>query len=1712
MPEENENLEVEETAETQAEENASAPVEPAARRRFFSRRNLGISLALIAAAVLVLILAGVFSYRYGYVDAYIKTQFITKMDQIGITFTADTFRTTLSPLSLELGNAQFVNKRSGEQLFRIDNAKIGLTITNLYAWQLSRDLRVDSTDINGAEVWITFDEEGRSNFSNLQFVQEEGGYVNFNYTSAKFSLQNGLIHFGDRKRSVSADGRNIVLGIQPENPEAPDEQKRYRFDFTSTDSLIVYDQKPIEPVDVRLRGIAYREGAEITELNLKSPIAESTLTGRIEGWEDFRYNFQVDSTIDLTQTGTIFASGTALRGMGNFKGTVSGAGENYRIEGEINSDALAASNVRLKALQMTATVNGTSGENPIYEANGKAIAEMLTYEDFKIDFPQLIGNVRGTGTDFKWWGELQAAAARSPLGTVGSLFISDAVAEYKDKQFEATFGNISARHFFSKEAEIEFLRAQNARLNYANGQVNVSLPNVSAGTVRVEGAEMRSVAANDIKVRNQGDKTEIEASRVRAENLRTKDANLKNLSAGRVNVTRSSNGATTAEASQVQTGEIDAGGAKIGNLNAARVNIEQSGNETRINAPELRVGSIVTTGAVIGSLNIAGVRLTIREGRVEGSSGDINAGNVDLRGNGNLEDVRLARPVFVLEPSGRYRASADMSLGGGVIGSIRLGAARADVVATSGEIALNNLTAEVMEGSLAGSAIIATNERNNSQINADFTNLDLSKLVALQGGRVIPLAGQASGKVDLTFPGTNFRAASGSLTADFTANAGTSERGLIPVNGRVGLIADKGLFNIDYANLNTENSRLTATGQFDLGGYDSNLNISLKSADAGEIQRLITVLNISPELERQINSNRIQLAGNLTFDGNLTGSLDNPTIDGRAALDSISMRERTLGSLATNIFVSPEIIELRNGILQEPAGGGNAAFSVSIPQTGANNITVQATLNRINTGNLIAALPVDALPSTLRDIQAETSGTLNLTGLPNEMRGEAEIRSGAGTISGQPFEGFDTRLTFEGTLATLEKFEARFADGYLRAKGTYRNDSTEFDLDIEGRNLQAARLRPLLPNNESFPDFAGTLDLNAKAAGLANDTSTFNVNFEGVGRNITVSGNPFGDINFKGNTVDRQLNANLTASIESQRQEITATLNFADPDLPVRAVTEFNNTELAPFIALLRAPNEQVKITGRATGNVDFAGKLMALDADGNRVFSTENLSGTANLTQLALQVNDTPFAATSPLTIRFTPREVTINNARFAGAGSNLVVNGTKAFAADAVNNLTVDGTINLRVLDALSRNTFFAGLADVSVRLTGVNRDARLSGTAQVQNASISTFVGSERLNFTRINGRVLFTSNQVQIEQAVGYLGGGKVLASGGALLDNLRLEGYRLELRGTNITAPLPQGFVTTADADITITGRRIGSDYDTLIAGTLFARRAVYTEDIDIADVIGSRREGSISEGSGGASVLGVPRLDIVLQGRDSLIVRNNLADLTASADLRITGDVNDPVITGRVTANEGLLFYRNDRYTVQRGIVEFPVQANRDPFVNLQAETEIQGYQITVNLVGELSDLSSLNATLRSNPALPQADVVSLITTGSLANTSSGIPTLAQTGINTAAEVLTDALINDPLRRATDKLFGLNRFEIDPILSGTRLNPTARLTVGRQINRNLLITYSTNLSEDQQQVLALEYRVSNRLSFVAQYEQRSLSNVTRNRDNFSFEIRLRKRF
>ncbi len=72
-----------------------------------------------------------------------------------------------------------------------------------------------------------------------------------------------------------------------------------------------------------------------------------------------------------------------------------------------------------------------------------------------------------------------------------------------------------------------------------------------------------------------------------------------------------------------------------------------------------------------------------------------------------------------------------------------------------------------------------------------------------------------------------------------------------------------------------------------------------------------------------------------------------------------------------------------------------------------------------------------------------------------------------------------------------------------------------------------------------------------------------------------------------------------------------------------------------------------------------------------------------------------------------------------------------------------------------------------------------------------------------------------------------------------------------------------------------------------------------------------------------------------------------------------------------------------------------------------------------------------------------------------------------------------------------ERLFGITRFRVDPGLAGvgstgSEQNAAARITVEQQITRNLTITYVSNVSSTQQQVIQVEYNVDRNVSIAIQ--------------------------
>ena len=1700
--------EIEPTSESENREAAS----PLGTRSRLRKRLLAAS-AVLGIGLIMLSVAGVFLYRFGVTDAYIRSAFTAKLDYMGMAFDAEVFRVRASPFELELKNAAFNDRITGAKIFFIRDARIGLGYRGINPLTLVSDIEITSADIHGAEIWVDFDENGRSNFANLR-EDDRGSYYNFIYDSVQFAMADSVIYFGDQARSISAKGRDLRLDLKPDASGAAPEDKRYKIDIAAANTTFSYAENKVEDITFRAAALAGLKDAEISDLTIESPIGVSRLKGRVDDYANPKYDIDIESTVDLTQSSNILPLGTPLRGVGNFRGKLTGEGEAYKIVGEVDSESIMAAGVYLKAMNVGATVQGTNAD---YEANGKAIAEMLTFGDFRIDFPRLVGNVRGTGTDFRWLGELNAAAARMGNISLGELFLADAAAEYRDNELSASAKTFSAKKVALSDSGSGDLSASNIKLKQAGGEIQLSAGEINSKSLRGEGYAFDGTSLNNVRARNHDSVTTVEIESARAAKADLQGSKLENITAGKTTV-KSNGNANEAVINGLRAARLESNGMTVTDIEADPVRLTGTFDNMAVASDGIRVARIDTGSALLGSINVAGVRLTIREGQIEGVSDDIDAGDIELAKSealtegGKLNAVKIAKPVFVLEPSGRYRATADMSLGGGIVGTVPLGAAAAKVEIDNDRAKLTDISADVMDGRLSGTASISLSGADASRVDAEFTGLDLSKLAAVQVGRVIPLDGKADGTVNLSFSGTDLATTSGEIQASLSANAGNADDGNIPLNGRIELSASNGLFNVDSAKISSEKSEMTATGRFDLRGTDSNLDVVLNSQDAAEIDRIIRISGFVPELEEQANKLEMRLAGVMKGSGKLTGNLYSPETEGRVSLQSIALRGRDIGTLTSDLKYSQQVLTMSSGSLID-RDGGRIDFDLNIPVFETDNISIRAKLDGVNAGNLIAALPV-TLPERIRDLSGRATGTIDLHGLPNKARGNIDIAAKSGTIAGQAFDDMKAAAVLVDSRIDLQSGEVNLSGGKFSAKGHYDRASGDFRFDLAGSAVPLPLALAALPPNQNMPEITGKVDFTASGVGDFNKTSTYDLNFSGEAAGVFVNGTPFGEsLSFKGGTSAQVLKADLTAVLEGRPQIVNATVNFADENLPFRIDTTFDRGPLAPFFAFF-PQLRGLPITGTASGNAEIAGNFSRMGPDGVRIFVADEFGGSARFSQLGLTIQDAPLAATGPVVVNIRPKEVEIETSQFSGGGSNITVSGIKAIADDGINNLNLDGRLNLGLVNILpgvaGTDTFFSGFANVSIRLAGVNTAARLLGNMKVETAGVSMFVGTERINLDRLQGDLLFTSNQILTDRITGQLGGGRIQINGGALFDgNLAIQNYRFEINGRDVTVPLPADFITTGDASLEISGQRDGGLLVTSVSGSIRAKRSLYTKDIDISDIFAARRDVAIS---GTALSAFAPRIDLTIDGRNALVVQNNLVDLTASAALRVTGNANSPQISGRITANGGTLLFRNDRYQVQRGVVEFPPDASIEPTVSLQAESEIKGYQIFVNLAGPLADTQRLTATVRSSPALPQADVVSLITTGNLSNTESGIPSAANTGINTAADLLTDSIISNPTRRATDKLFGLNVFEIDPSISGDRLNPSARLTVGRQVNNNLRITYSTNLTEDQNQILAFEYRLSNRLSFVAQFEQRPLSNVTRNRDDFSFEIRLRKRF
>jgi translocation and assembly module TamB len=239
-------------------------------------------------------------------------------------------------------------------------------------------------------------------------------------------------------------------------------------------------------------------------------------------------------------------------------------------------------------------------------------------------------------------------------------------------------------------------------------------------------------------------------------------------------------------------------------------------------------------------------------------------------------------------------------------------------------------------------------------------------------------------------------------------------------------------------------------------------------------------------------------------------------------------------------------------------------------------------------------------------------------------------------------------------------------------------------------------------------------------------------------------------------------------------------------------------------------------------------------------------------------------------------------------------------------------------------------------------------------------------------------------------------------------------------------------------------------------------------------------------------------LNVEIHSENGLSIDNELTRLRGGMRLVLRGTPAYPSLTGRVEASEGTIFFRGSRFEISHAVADFVDRSRINPVLEIRAEADVKTYRLILDAMG---DMEHLNLNVTSDPPMSAVDVLSLLTTGKRETGPGTSQRESQMAGMSAASVLSENLTG-VIGKRVQRIFGFESFRVDPFLAGAENDPTARITISERLSKELVVTFSRNLSTNQEQIVVIEYDVGKNISIVG----------TRDEDGkFGLDFRFRKR-
>jgi translocation and assembly module TamB len=1076
-------------------------------------------------------------------------------------------------------------------------------------------------------------------------------------------------------------------------------------------------------------------------------------------------------------------------------------------------------------------------------------------------------------------------------------------------------------------------------------------------------------------------------------------------------------------------------------------------------------------------------------------------GRIDLAEFAVLAGVRELRAGMLdLNGSGTYSA-ADFSATGQLLAKdlewrdkqsrIRNATVSARYAASPAKLKFQDIQARLLGGSATGSAELVNwltirssagqssqpgvNHQPTGTLNLKFKDVDVSAIAAAVSSRKMPLDRvRLAGSVDGTLL-AKWRGKPQNAEASFTFNVIPPPQvssGQIPVTAH-----SEGIYlgvsdELQLADLtvSTRATHLRASGRL---SKSSTLKLSADTTNLAEWQPLLNSFG-GPQIP-------IALHGRALFQGTARGRLSDFTIAGRVQMsdfDTVFPATATLAprqvhwdNLTADLRGSPRLISARNGILTHgPATiqfeGSAMLIDGSLTQFAPFTARVQ-----VRNGDLAE---LQSAAGYNYPLSGRMDLTLNLSGTGLDPHAEGRVQLTDARVYGQVVEQFVSDLRFNGGEAQLNNFVVSYRDSRITGGAAYSPGTRAFHFNISGADFDLRRFSALQTPRMVVE---GRMGFSAQGSGTLDEPV---INASVRLQDLVLDHERAGDFTFDAVTRGPDLQLTGRSNFQSAELAVDGTVRLRE-DWPADLSLRFDHLDVD---SLLRG-----FLQDRVTGHSLIAGGLRLRGP----LRQPRLLSANGDLSYVSASVENVNVHNEGPIRFSVDKQVLSLDQLRLVGEGTDVTAHGTAQLTGDRALDIRADGRINMKLIESFSPDLTASGVVSVAVNVGGTYTYPSLRGRVDVANGAIAS--NNLPNGLSEMNGILLFNQDRLQIESLTAHVGGGTVNLTGYMaytphLSFNISAQASDVRLR--------PAGISATANAELKLAGT---SD-EALLSGDITVVKLALSPGFDFARYLQASKEPTtLPQGS---SLLNKIRLDLHVTTTPELQMQSSMAKLSGDADLRLRGTIVRPVVLGRVDIMEGSIYFSGTKYRLERGEILFTGPVGIKPTLDLEASTHVRDYDITLGVNGTPEKLSF---TYRSEPPLPEPDIIALLALG---RTQTESATLAGGSSQTAfsqeaSNVILNQALNATLNNRSQRLFGISRIKIDPQGLNTETSPTRSapaVTIEEQVSNNLTLTYTTEVSQTSQQIIQAEYNVTRNISILAVRDQNGV---------VSFDVRLRQR-